>query len=225
MTTPNDLEHYVDRLFHKQRKTKAVKELKDEILSNLEAKVQDYMQEGMTYDAAVAAATRDVQSVDYLIEGHQQTDWSGFRLDLLQHSLLCMLLAWIITLPARMTFSGFVVNNLLIVLCAAAGIGYVIYVKSGRSRESQTVMVNTNALKKISRIAWALWGAAMLVTAVFTLLTRFGSNLWFGRPIHLNGPYDLYVLGMELLPTLTAILIPLVLQHAQQRISKYEVSS
>ncbi|MGG1878031.1 hypothetical protein ABDI30_10755 [Paenibacillus cisolokensis] len=46
MTDRNDLNLFVDRLFANKRKTKAVMELKQEILSNLEAKVADCMSSG-----------------------------------------------------------------------------------------------------------------------------------------------------------------------------------
>lgn len=41
MTNRHDLEIFVDRLFANQRKTKEVVELKNEVLSNLEARVTD----------------------------------------------------------------------------------------------------------------------------------------------------------------------------------------
>ena len=43
-----ELENYVDTLFANHKKTKETIDLKDEILSNLEAKVADYMEEGVT---------------------------------------------------------------------------------------------------------------------------------------------------------------------------------
>ena len=67
----DDLKRYVNRLFVGYKETAEVRELKAEVLSNLEARVADYTGEGMPRGEAVARAKSNLGTVDLLIS-HQK---------------------------------------------------------------------------------------------------------------------------------------------------------
>ena len=101
MTNRHDLEIFVDRLFANQRKTKEVVELKNEVLSNLEARVTDYMENGMEYQSAISLAIDNIEDIEALIDDNQKVYSYRFRYELVQSALIYSLLAWIVTIPAR----------------------------------------------------------------------------------------------------------------------------
>ncbi|MCM3259707.1 permease prefix domain 1-containing protein [Paenibacillus lautus] len=68
MTNRQDLEIFVDRLFANQRKTKEVVDLKNEVLSNLEARVTDYMENGIAYQSAISLAIENMEDIESLID-------------------------------------------------------------------------------------------------------------------------------------------------------------
>ena len=100
----DDLKRYVDKLFAGHKETREVRELRDEILGNLEARVADHMEEGMTYDEAVAQARRYLDTVDYLIPEQKPVYRNRYMLELLQAGLLYTVIAWILTIPLRVMF-------------------------------------------------------------------------------------------------------------------------
>ncbi|MFI2856538.1 permease prefix domain 1-containing protein [Paenibacillus sp. JSM ZJ436] len=226
MNKSKELERFVEQLFAGQRSTPAVEELKYEILTNLEDKVRDYVEQGMSDAEAIAAATRDLDSIEPFLEedGRQPTNLSSLARDLLQHGLLLLLLACIVTLPARLSYSGSMLHNVLLLLAGILGAGYVVYAILAPRRSAIIVNIPVKLLSTISRWTWLLWGAWLAVVTGFALLLRFGSDLWFGRGLSFSGPYELYALAMELLAPLAAICIPLLVGRARRRVSLYEVS-
>ena len=223
-TKKNDLEIFVDRLFANHRKTKAVIELRDEVLSNLEAKVNDYLEQGMEYAQAVHLAIRDIEAVDHLIDDHQTVDMTAYRLDIAQTALLYFAIAWILTIPARLLALGTAVNSLFMLLVATTGIVFIVLSRKQREGDGHKESIDTGKLKRLTRIVWILWGIFALVVTLFTLLTRFGSDVWFGRSMQVNGPYGFYAFAVQLLLPLLTVIIPLLFQHADKRITKYEVN-
>lgn len=69
----NELERHVEKLFRHQPDTPETRELREEILSNLQAKREDLLAQGMDERAATEAAKRDIPSVDNLIDDQQPT--------------------------------------------------------------------------------------------------------------------------------------------------------
>lgn len=218
-----DLEIFVDRLFSGHRKTKAVLELRDEVLSNLEAKVEDYLQEGMEYSRAVSLAIRDIEPVEHLIDHYQTVNLTAYRLDLAQHALLYFLTAWIITLPARFLSPGEIANNMLAFFAAASGMFLIAQVRKSKVEPPRTGSVNAVKLRRLSRMVWLLWWLFAAVVTLFTLMVRFGSNVWFARSPYISGPYELFELGISILLPLLTVVIPLLFWRADKQLVKYEV--
>lgn len=84
----NMLQKHVNRLFAPYPDTPEIREMKDEIAGNLEAKVADLMKEGMDYNEAVRLAVADIPSVDGLIEEDREIFVNRYRLELGQLALL-----------------------------------------------------------------------------------------------------------------------------------------
>ena len=94
-----DLETYVDGLFRHQRMTPEVRDLREEILSNMIAKREDLMAQGFDEAAATEKAKESLSSVDSLIDGNQLTCVGSYRAACLQTTLLSCVLFWILSLP------------------------------------------------------------------------------------------------------------------------------
>lgn len=94
-----DLREYVEMLFRHQRLTPEVKDLKEEILSNMIAKRDDLIAQGMDEETATAKAEDSLSAVDSLIDGNQMTDVGKYRLECTQAALLNSILFWIFSLP------------------------------------------------------------------------------------------------------------------------------
>lgn len=68
----NRLKEHVDRLFSGYKESSQIRELKDEILSNLEAKVADLTSNGMEYHQAVSITVEQFNQIDGLIDDHKK---------------------------------------------------------------------------------------------------------------------------------------------------------
>lgn len=68
----NSLKNHVDSIFSKYKENEQIKELKYEVLSNLEAKVDVLTGSGMELSQAINKAKESINSIDYLIDGNRQ---------------------------------------------------------------------------------------------------------------------------------------------------------
>ena len=117
-----DLQKYVDGLFRHQRLTPEVKDLKEEILSNMIAKRDDLIAQGLSAEKATEKrddliaqglsaekatekAKESLSAIDCLIEGNQLTDVGKYHLECMQTLLLNCIVFWIFSLP--LLFFGF----------------------------------------------------------------------------------------------------------------------
>ena len=88
-----DLQKYVDSLFRHQPMTPEIRDMKEEIVSNMTAKRDDLMAQGMDAERAAEKAMENLPDVDFLMDGNQLTDVSKYRLECMQAVLLnCCLL-------------------------------------------------------------------------------------------------------------------------------------
>lgn len=87
-----DLQNYVDGLFRHQPLTPEIQDLKEEIVSNMMAKRDDLMAQGMDAESATQKAKESLPVVDFLIDGNQLTDVGTYRMECMQSVLLnCVL--------------------------------------------------------------------------------------------------------------------------------------
>lgn len=217
------LRKHVDSLFSKYKNTKEIIDLKNEILSNLQAKTADLSENGMDYNEAVNKAKESISGIDNLINGNTKVYINKFKLEYIQIILLYSLIGWILTIPIKVVGMGILLNLLFFISSIALGFYY--FKLSGKKQEeylNESAWLNINSACKIRKTVWCLW--ALFIAATFILITgvQFGSNIWFSRPVRISGPYQFAVTVIGyLLPALT-IIVPIAASYAPKLIIKYE---
>ena len=200
-----DLKQYVDELFRHQRLTPEVKDLKEEILSNMTAKMDDLIAQGIEADIAAKKAKESVSTIDYLIDGNQLTDISKYRLECTQTILLNCIIFWIFSLP--LLFAHFATFSYLgLLLTISSGIVYLLQTKQ------QTEVVAFRSIttsERRKKTAWIVWGLFFVVCVGTMAALTFGSNIWFGRPLNTSGPYQMANVAVRFYMPLLTILIPI----------------
>ena len=219
----SELEKYINGLFSKYGNAKDIKELKAEVLSNLEAKVKDLTDAGMEYDEALKAEKESITDVDCLIEGNRKIYINKYKLEYLQVGLLYLLVAWIITIPVAVVVQGWIYNNFLFIVCAAAGVGYFIfYNKKNQADFDNVAVVNLNSAIRQKNMAWVLWGLFITASMLYVTAIQFGSNIWFSRPVVIDGPYQFAEIAIRYFSPFITLLIPLLASLSPKLICKYE---
>lgn len=200
-----DLETYVDGLFRHQRMTPEVRDLREEILSNMIAKREDLMAQGFDEAAATEKAKESLSSVDSLIDGNQLTCVGSYRAACLQTTLLSCVLFWILSLPLLFFRFGFF-STLGFWLTLIFGL---LYLRRIKNPSDAVAFLSIGAARRRRTIVWILWGLFFLVCTGVIAAVTFASNLWFGRPVVFTGPYQFAALVMRFYPPLLTILIPI----------------
>lgn len=217
------LQQYVDCLFRKYKGSHQIEELKLEVLSNLEAKVADLTSQGVSLDEAIHRAKSNLTSIDHLIEDEHQVYRNQFLLEYIQIALLYSLIAWIVTLPFMFMGANTLLNTALMVITIVLGISYLLmYMKRHSPMMQQLSVMNLRAAMKLRKIGWIIWTIYIMVTLAYTTAMQFGSNIWFGRAVHVDGPYQFAMISIPYLIPMISIAIPLLLHTAPQLILKYE---
>ncbi|WP_434752687.1 permease prefix domain 1-containing protein [Paenibacillus amylolyticus] len=228
MTLERRINRHLDGLFAGAQDTLEHRELKEEIRSNLVARIDDYLAEGMSEEQAFQTAIQHIDGMEQFMIDYRHVKRVPYWTALWQSTLIYSLIAWIVTIPTRVMLGGAALNNLLLIISLIVGIAYVFYLVSNRENGSsdteKTTRIRVLVLKQWQRRAWWLWTAVVLALWGTQAALRFGSNIWFNRPIQVNGPYQLAVLLMAFVLPLLSILIPLVVHRAYRIVSKYEVS-
>lgn len=219
-----ELEKYVDTLFSKYKETNNIKEQKDEILSNLEAKMDDGMESGMSYNEAVEFAIKSIDTIDFLIDTNQLVYINQYKIDLIQTGFIYTLIIWILTIPLRITYFGEVINTLLTTGVVVYLIVYIfIFLKKSSMDANMLFMLDTAKIMKYRKYAWIIWGFYFLVKTGCTTAIRFGSNIWFMREVRIDGPYQFAVIVLDYIIPLVTIIVPMIFSRAYKIIGKYEV--
>ena len=121
----DSLKNYVDSMFSKYSGNKKIDELKYEILSNLEAKVDDLITSGMERGEAINRAKESINSIDYLIDGNKQVYVNKYKLEYIQIVLLYSIIAWILTIPVKIVGTGIILNMSLFICSMTIGLVYI----------------------------------------------------------------------------------------------------
>lgn len=222
----DELKKYVDSLFAGHKATGEVTELKEEVLGNLEARLEDYIAEGLSYELALARAKRSLENVDNLIPDLKPVYINRRRVELVQAALLYTLIAWVLTIPLRIILSGIVANTFL--LFSAVGLGISFLILSSRKDEAYlnaTAPLDQKRLGRYSRAAWLIWALFIILTAALNTVKHFGSDIWFGRPLHVDGPYRLAQIAVSYALPFITIVLPLLYTKARALAEKYEVEN
>lgn len=220
----NSLKNHVDSMFSKYKENKQIKELKYEVLSNLEAKVEDLIDSGMEYSEAINKAKESINSIDYLIDDNREIYINKFKLEYIQIILMYSIIAWIITIPLKIIGAGILLNANLFICSIIIGIGYLLFYRKAELNYFQRKsFINIQVAFKARKITWIIWLLFIVISTLFTTAVKFGSNIWFSRHISISGPYQFAVVAISYLLPFISIAIPLILNVAPKVILKYEV--
>ncbi|QAA33190.1 hypothetical protein [Clostridium manihotivorum] len=218
------LREYVDSLFCKYKEDKQIQELKYEIFTNLEAKVKDLTENGLSYDKAIVMAKESITSIDYLIDGNKEIYINKFKLECLQITLLYSLIIWIVTIPISIVETGRLLNALLLVFSIVLGVNYI---GASKEKNKEVLLVkkffNIRSAYRIRRIAWVLWGGGFIASSIYVTMVRFGSNIWFSRSVKITGPYEFASIVINYCYPFLLIVVPLFINSIPQLLLKYEV--
>ncbi len=211
-----DLKDYVEELFRHQRLTPEVKDLKEEILSNMTAKMNDLIAQGMEADVAAKKARESLSSIDYLIDGNQLTDVSKYRLECMQTIFLNCIVFWFFSLPLLFTHLA-VFSYLGILLTVSSGIAYFL---QGRQQTGVVAFLSIHTRERRKKIAWIVWGLFFVVCAGTMAALTYGSDIWFGRPLNISGPYQMANIAARFYMPLLTILIPITFSSCTKLLLK-----
>lgn len=211
-----DLQNYVDGLFRHQPLTPEIQDLKEEIVSNMMAKRDDLMAQGMDAESATQKAKESLPAVDFLIDGNQLTDVGAYRLECMQSVLLNCVLFWIFSLPLLFVGPAFL-SYVGVVLVLAAGCAYA-WMKY--HPVNGVAVLSVTARERRRKLVWLIWGLFFLVSAGMMAAVTFGSNLWFGRPVSISGPYEMASIAMRFYLPLLTIFVPLTFGSFSRLLTK-----
>lgn len=215
----NELERHVEKLFRHQPDTPETRELREEILSNLQAKREDLLAQGMDERSATETAKRDILSVDNLIDDQQPTNVERYRMACAQTVWLHCILFWIGTLPLLFTGYGWL-GALGLGLSILSGVGYLLF---WLIHPAEQEIRSLAAARQRKTIAWRIWGIFYIVAALSVAAVTFGSNLWYGTPVTIEGPYQWAVMASRLYVPLLTVLIPLTVSRFAALLPQYRV--
>lgn len=203
----NDLQKYVETLFRHQRQTTEVKDLKEEILSNMTAKRDDFLSQGMDEAAAAQKAKESLVSIDGLLEGSQLTRIDRYHAQCLQTALLNSTVFWIFTLP--LLFTGFAFFSFCGLLATA--VFGILYAVKSKSQSDTVAFVSVSASEQRKKGTWIIWCIFFLISTGVMAAVTFGSNIWFGQPLHITGPYQFANIATRFYIPLLTIVIPITI--------------
>ena len=216
----NVLQNYVDELFKHQKLTSETIELKEEILSNMIAKREDLISQGMDEEMADQKAKESLTSIDYLIEGNQLTDVAHYRTECFQAALINSIVLWILSLPL-LFFPNYAVFSYAGLLSTVVfGIFYL--VQSKKPAGNFAFLSVAASIRRRKRI-WILWGLFFTVTAGTIAAVTFGSNLWYGWPVDISGPYQAANIAIRFYLPLLTMALPITVGNFTKILMKNEM--
>lgn len=205
-----DLKQYVDELFLHQHLTPEVEDLKEEILSNMTAKRDDLIAQGFEESAATEKAKESLSSIEELIDGSQLTYVGRYRGECLQSALLGCIIFWIFSMPMLFfrSYAVFCYMGFLLTVIFGA-----IYLVRGRVESSRVAFLSIEASERRKKVVWIVWGLFFIIYSGTMAILTFGSNVWFGRPLQITGPYQMANIAIRFYLPLLTIIIPITISN------------
>lgn len=200
-----DLRKYVERLFRHQRLTPEVRDLKEEILSNMLAKRDDLIAQGLSVESATEKAKESLPEIDYLIDKNQLTDVGKYHSECMHTLLLSCIVFWIFTLP--LLFTGYALLSYIGLVFVVASV--CAYILSRGKDENVIAFLSLSESEHRRKAAWIIWGAFFLVASGTMAALTFGSDIWFGRPLNITGPYQMANIAVRFYLPLLTIVVPI----------------
>lgn len=81
-------------------------------------------------------------------------------------------------------------------------------------------VLSVTASERRRKLVWVIWGLFFLVSAGMMAAVTFGSNLWFGRPVSISGPYEMASIAMRFYLPLLTIFVPLTFGSFSRLLTK-----
>jgi hypothetical protein len=215
------LKNHVNKLFNGYEENQQVGELKEEILSNLAAKVADLESEGVEHKEAVTFAIQSIERVDHLLDDEIEVFANKFKVELVQLALLYSIIAWILTMPAIIMGMGVLINYSLLAVVFA--LGMIFLVLNGRKETSfinKVSLYNIKSIQRYRKTAWRIWWLFIGIVILSITAVHFGSNLWFWRPVAIDGPYQHADLAITYLLPFVSLIIPMLFSKSVALIQK-----
>ncbi|WP_225743537.1 permease prefix domain 1-containing protein [Marinilactibacillus sp. Marseille-P9653] len=219
----NTIEEHIELLFKPYKKNKLMRELKEEVYSNLLARKEDLLLEGYSEEAAVRNTIAHIDSVDHLIEENKKVDWNSFLANLLQSMTLYSVIIWILTLPLSLFPDHLLLNYLFMMLSFISGIIYIVYLRKAKNGDGKIKFMNIKRTEKLKIITWQLWFGFIVISLLSVTGIYFASHLWFSRPISISGPYQFGEVALRYLTPFSTVIIPLTIHKAANLIAESEV--
>lgn len=201
-----DLKKYVDELFRHQRTTPEIKDLKEEILSNMIAKRDDLITQGFEEAEATEKAKESLSSIECLIDENQLIYINRYHTQCLQTALLNCIIFWILSLPllfVHYTYAIFSYIGFLLTLIFG-----IVYLCSNKKQSNAVAFLSVAASEQRKKVVWIVWGLFFIVYTGTMAAITFGSNIWFGRPLNISGPYQMANIVIRFYLPLLTIIIP-----------------
>lgn len=220
----NVLEKELNRLFKGYPDNEETRDLKEEMLGNLEAKITDLTSTGLSYNEALQKSLKTLGNVDHLIDDLSYIYVNKFMLELIQIMLLASLILWIITIPLKVMFARYLLNTVLLFLTIVMAVVYLAFTRKKEQKFTEKVAsYPIKSLLNTRKIIWFIWVLFVVVTTLTTLAIEFSSNVWFMRPVSITGPYTFAELIIRYSVPFLTIVFPLLFSKALGLMRKYEV--
>lgn len=218
----HEVKKHVDKLFAAYPKTDQTLELKEEVIGNLEAEIQDLQSGGASFADAFRMSTERLGKLDGLIDGVKSVRIAGVATAFMQWALIYTLIIWILTIPLSILPSMIRTSWVLFIIILLMGTVFLILYASRSAIANVRVTVNLVKLAVFRKIVWGLWSVFVVVCWLKFTGLLFGSNIWFSRPLSINGPYEFAtIVAMYATPAMT-IIIPLLFNKMNTLIGKQE---
>jgi len=214
----DELKQYVEMLFSHQKSSPENLDLKEEIYSNMTAKKNDLIQQGVSELDAISKAEKSIVAIDGLVGNKQLTYINRYNTEKLQTLLLASIVMWILSIPTILvrvelfSFGAFL-------LVALFG---VLFLNNQRKDQKPIAFMDTTSCKKLRKTAWIIWGVFFFVCAAAVSAVLFGSNLWFSRPLNITGPYQFGAAAVRYYLLFITIVFPIVINGFPKIMDKNE---
>lgn len=214
----DEIKNYVEKLFANEKTSREISDLKDEIYSNMVAKKNDLIEQGIDSDEAMIRAKESVLSIENILGDSHEIYVNRFYTECLQNLLLGSILFWILSIPT-MLFNGSLTCIAAFLLVAVLGISYLIYRKK---EETLVAKISQKNCQKAQKIVWIVWGIAFVVCVATISAVTFASPLWYGNSIDITGPYQFGLIAIRYYIPVSTVVFPIAICSSCGLLKKYE---
>ena len=214
----------MDKMFAKYPKTDETTDLKEEVIGNLEAEIEDLQKNGISFEEAFRVSIEKVSSLDGLIEGVKFVDTRKLVFDMFQWTLIYTLIAWILTIPLNIIGHFRKITWLLLLMIIVIGGIYLVLFITRDLFLNGRISVDLFKVARVKKTIWIIWGVFLLIAWGGVTGLTFGSNLWFSNPISINGPYEFATIAATYLLPLITIIIPMLVNRLEIYVEQHEES-